>query len=341
MSRNQTTLNRRDFLKFTGVVSATLLLPAKWSNNLELVYPQGRVIPESIQIHSEPDVNSPVVKLYWNDSIHNITGVDLSDDTEAFNRVWYQMNSEGYAYSGHIQPVATNLMDENIDLPDGGSLAEVTVPYTDARWKPDPQERVAYRFYFETTHWVIGKEMDEQGNLWYQILDDKWDLILYVWANHIRIITPDELQQISGDIPLEDKRIEVRTPEQLVIAYEYNRPVFTARVATGAKFSNGTFSTPLGTHYTYHKRPSRHMAAGNLAYNGYDLPGVPWVSYITERGVAFHGTYWHNDYGHPRSHGCINLTPQAAKWIYLWTSPQVPPHEQRTYDETGTRVDVI
>ena len=106
-------------------------------------------------------------------------------------------------------------------------------------------------------------------------------------------------------------------------------------------FSNGKFYTPPGRHKTFHKRPSRHMAAGNLAYNGYDLPGIPWVCYITERGIAFHGTYWHNDYGRPRSHGCINLTPQAAKWIYRWTLPVVPPNEQKMYNEFATRVDVI
>jgi lipoprotein-anchoring transpeptidase ErfK/SrfK len=83
------------------------------------------------------------------------------------------------------------------------------------------------------------------------------------------------------------------------------------------------------------------MAAGNLAYNGYDLPGVPWISYITESGISFHGTYWHNNFGRPRSHGCINLTPQDAKWIYRWTLPSVPAEEQEVIESTGTRVDVI
>jgi lipoprotein-anchoring transpeptidase ErfK/SrfK len=83
------------------------------------------------------------------------------------------------------------------------------------------------------------------------------------------------------------------------------------------------------------------MAAGNLAYNGYDLPGVPWISYITESGISLHGTYWHNNFGRPRSHGCINLSPKAAKWVYLWTLPAVPPQEQYVHEESGTIVDVI
>ncbi|MBU2609660.1 MAG: L,D-transpeptidase, partial [Chloroflexi bacterium] len=52
-------------------------------------------------------------------------------------------------------------------------------------------------------------------------------------------------------------------------------------------------------------------------------------------------TYWHNDFGRPRSHGCINLSSQAAKWLYRWTQPVVPPNEQMVYERYGTTVDVL
>jgi lipoprotein-anchoring transpeptidase ErfK/SrfK len=68
---------------------------------------------------------------------------------------------------------------------------------------------------------------------------------------------------------------------------------------------------------------------------------VPWVLYITKSGISFHGTYWHNDYGHPRSHGCINLTPQASKWLYRWTMPAVKPGKQFAYEEFGTAVHIF
>jgi lipoprotein-anchoring transpeptidase ErfK/SrfK len=138
------------------------------------------------------------------------------------------------------------------------------------------------------------------------------------------------------------KRLEVRLAEQLVVAYEDNQPVFMARAATGAKFSNGDFRTPPGEYITNRKRPSRHMASGDrAAANSYDLPGVPWVCYITESGIAFHGTYWHNDFGKPRSHGCINVSSDSARWIYRWTFPSVSLDKQTHNDETGTFVQVI
>jgi lipoprotein-anchoring transpeptidase ErfK/SrfK len=110
------------------------------------------------------------------------------------------------------------------------------------------------------------------------------------------------------------------------------------RAATGAIFYTGNFSTPQGSFTTHRKRPSRHMM--DPAGSSYDLPGVPWVCYVNDNGVAFHGTYWHNDFGSPRSHGCINLSNDAAKWIYRWTSPTVPLKQNYLETIEGTRVDI-
>ena len=335
-------ISRRDFLKLSGLgMAAFIARPAFQPRDL-LTKQQGRVIYDSIHTFDIPSFSGAITHQYWADAIIPITEVTVGDDEPDYNRVWYRIGDSGYAHSGGIQPVRTQPQEIVTEIPEGGQLAEVSVPYTDARWKADLERGTAYRFYFETTHWVTGLVYDEKGNPWYRILDDKWDLTLYTQAQHLRLIPSAELQTLSPHVPAEAKRLEVRTSDQVVIAYEWDRPVFMARAATGAEFSNGRFYTPAGRHYTFHKRPSRHMAAGNLAHNGYDLPGVPWICYITEKGIASHGTYWHNDYGRPRSHGCINLTSQAAKWIYRWTLPVVPPHEQRIYELFGgTRVDVI
>jgi lipoprotein-anchoring transpeptidase ErfK/SrfK len=50
---------------------------------------------------------------------------------------------------------------------------------------------------------------------------------------------------------------------------------------------------------------------------GYDLPGVPWVMYFYS-GYAIHGAYWHNNFGAPMSHGCVNMTPGEAQILYNW-----------------------
>jgi hypothetical protein len=60
---------------------------------------------------------------------------------------------------------------------------------------------------------------------------------------------------------------------------------------------------------------------GGSGEDRYDLPGIAFPTYFTESGVAIHGTYWHNDYGLRRSHGCINVPCEAARFIYRWTHP--------------------
>jgi hypothetical protein len=361
-------ISRRDFLKLGGMGftlglgllipplrriprNLTRFLPARlrvedaleYLKEAETLSPdqQGRVLDAYIDVYDIPSYSGTRINTYWRDWVLPITGITVGSSADSFNLVWYKIGEEGYAHSGAIQPVFTILNPEILNIPRGGTLAEVTVPFTDARWSPGREQPVAYRFYYATTYWVVDLVHDTNGDPWYSILDDKWEYMFYAPANHFRIIPPEELEPISPDVPSILKRIEVHVPEQVMIAYEFDEPVFMARVASGALFSNGDYTTPLGRHTTFHKRSSRHMARGNLAANGYDLPGVPWNSYITEDGIAFHGTYWHNNFGHPRSHGCINLTPQAAKWVYLWTIPTVPPNEPGIYELTGTVVDII
>ena len=83
--------------------------------------------------------------------------------------------------------------------------------------------------------------------------------------------------------------------------------------------------------------------AGGSAASGYELFGVSWTSIFANGGVAIHATYWHNNYGEPMSHGCVNATPEDAKFVYLWTLPNVPYDagkiEITTFD--GTNVVVM
>jgi lipoprotein-anchoring transpeptidase ErfK/SrfK len=221
-----------------------------------------------------------------------------------------------------------------------GALGEVSVPYTDAYVDADPNADFMYRLYYETVHWVTSAVKAADGSIWYRLLDDKFEQYYYVPASHIRPIPNEELTPLSPNVPDENKRVEVRLDDQLLLAYENAQIVFATRISSGGKRLSGKYTTPIGNFITYHKRPTRHMAAGDIASNGFDLPGVPWVLYITEGGISFHGTYWHNDYGRPHSHGCINLAPQAAKWLFRWTRPTVPPDKPLAYGYVGTKVEI-
>lgn len=338
-------LSRRDFLKLSGLGLASIFvppLPLNFSLDDPFANQQGRVTSNLLWLYDKPSYDGSRTRMYWRDLILPITNVTVSEDESAYNRIWYEIGTEGFAYSGNVQPVRTILNTPRLDIPAAGILAEISVPYTDSYEFPDKNSKVAYRMYYETTHWVMGVTTNpDDGTVWYQVLDDKKKILYYAHAEHMRLFSDDELAPLSPDVPDDQKKVEVHLNQQIMAAFEYGSPVFVTRIASGAIYRNGTYTTPRGSFMTYHKRPTRHMAAGDLASNGFDLPGVPWVLYITESGISLHGTFWHNDFGRPRSHGCINLTPAAAKWLFRWTNPVVRPNEAMAYKFKGTSVYIM
>lgn len=336
-------LSRRDFLKLSGLGLAGLLAaPLNFDFDDPFTAQQGRVTVRTVWVYEKPSIESTKVRLSQRDALLNITNTAVSDDVTAHNRVWYKVGDEGFVYSGNIQPVRTILNTPQLEIPKEGLLAEVSVPFTDAHVAPDKDSKVIYRMYYETTHWIKAVfTNDNDGQVWYQVRDDKWDKLYYARAEHIRIMGEDELTPISPEVSNREKKIVVRLGQQVTIAYENDVPVFVAPVSTGGLMRVGKYTTPQGNFITYYKRPSRHMAAGDIAATGFDLPGVPWVQYITPNGISFHGTFWHNDFGRPRSHGCINLSMNASKWLYRWSTPQVPFKKELTFGSVGTNVEIV
>lgn len=336
-------LSRRDFLKLSGLGLAGLFAPPlNFAFDDPFASQQGRVATRTVWMYDYPSTTAAQVRLCQRDALLDINNTVVSDDVTALNRIWYQIGTQGFVHSANIQPVRTILNTPRMDIPKEGLLAEISVPFTDAHEAPDKETKAVYRMYYETTHWVKAATAGSQdGQVWYQVRDDKWDKYYYARAEHIRIMSADELAPINPHIPDHRKKIVARLEQQIVIAYENDSPVFVSPASTGSFVRVGKYTTPVGNFITYYKRPSRHMAAGDLASNGFDLPGVPWVQYITESGVSFHGTFWHNDFGRPRSHGCINLSSSAAKWLYRWTSPQVAIDREFSFGGVGTQVEIV
>jgi lipoprotein-anchoring transpeptidase ErfK/SrfK len=104
--------------------------------------------------------------------------------------------------------------------------------------------------------------------------------------------------------------IEVNLTEQRVYAWEGDVLLNSFLVSTG------TWATPTvtGTFNIWHKTPLQAMSGP-----GYYLPNVPFVMYFF-KDYGFHGTYWHNNFGTPMSHGCVNLTIPDSEWLYNWAS---------------------
>jgi hypothetical protein len=340
-------ITRREFLKLSGAsllalfaLSSPVTAYAKKLSRLEDTPNTGRIVTNDVSVFDQPTLDGTVLKKYYKDLVLPITKITMGTGEPTYNKVWYEMNGEGYVHSGNVQPVEVVLNDIVTTFPATGQLAEVTVPFTDAVWNPEVKSVVAYRLYYSTTHWVVGWTMDSEGSVWYDILEDFYQFHYYVNGKHLRLLTADDVSPLSPDVPVKEKSIQVYLNDQIVVAYEGDTPVQMIRCSGGTKYYNH-YMTPTGDFTTDYKRPSRHMVNGSKATaTTYDLPGVPWVSFINEDGISFHGTYWHNDFGRPRSHGCINLPSEGAKWVYRWTLPEVPFAEQTFYKRPGTSVTV-
>ncbi|MBO9368331.1 MAG: L,D-transpeptidase [Chloroflexi bacterium] len=335
-------ISRRDFLRLFSLSVGSFLLPWKALGVEAEEEPPflGRVTEIYLWIREAPHPRAAALRLLWRDQVIRLQGATISEeDDQAYNRVWYQVEGGGYVYSGAVQPVWLRLNAPQLDLPRNGLPAEVTVPYTDAHAEASSAAPIRYRLYYATVHWVREAVQGIDGRVWYRIADDTEKTPYYAPAEHLRILSAADVAPLSPEVPEAEKWIQVSLSQQLLIAWEGQQPVFAARIASGLRSRWGNWETPRGAFALYYKRPSHHMQGGNRA-TGYDLPGVPWVMYFTENGVSLHGTYWHNDFGRPRSHGCINLSPQAARWLYRWSWPHVPLTRELIYntDRKGTRL---
>jgi hypothetical protein len=335
--------SRRDFLKLSASGALGLVLSEMGIDHALAAPPasQGRITYSGVPLYDAPSFKGKELHLFGIDQV-----VDLKAEVEGdegygnpFNKAWYQVD-DGYAYSGWLQPVETRFQKPVYEIPVEGQLGEISVPMSETRLSPYTYAKKGYRLYYGSTHWIKKTIVTrEEKSIWYEIYDQRIDSTFFVPYYNMRLIQNEELTLLSPDVPESEKFIHVDLPTQMVTAFEGDKMVFSSRCSSGSK---GT-ATPTGDFSTYHKGPSVHMDNQDEdVKNHYDLPGVTWTSYFTSEAHAFHGTYWHNDFGRPRSHGCVNLPSADAKWVYRWTRPNVPVGEDYLHlPGEGTRVQIV
>lgn len=172
----------------------------------------------------------------------------------------------------------------------------------------------------------VGGKVERDGKTWYKIAFDEWLRYperlkgdWYVSADYVDVLKDEGVKTVweDGKATTTNKSIVVDRSEQKLYAYEGETLFKELSISTGLQLT----PTPRGVFSVFKKMPSRYMQGPlpDLADRQvYDLPGVPWNLYFTQGGAAIHGTYWHNSFGQPYSHGCVNLPPKEAKEIYDW-----------------------
>ena len=149
------------------------------------------------------------------------------------------------------------------------------------------------------------------------------DFDYYVDAdgNHLRAYAVGKARKIKKPpgIGAEEHWVHVDLSEQVLVAYIGTRPVFTTLVSTGKEDG----MTPIGVHRIQSKHIVTSMRDQPVEDEAYSIEDVPWTQYFSNN-VALHGAFWHGGFGLVRSHGCVNLSPADARWLFGFLGPSLP-----------------
>ena len=338
-------LSRRDFLRLLSLSLSGIALrplpPLDEKGSLGL----GRISSPQLIVRDIPGDSGQEAGVRTMDEL-----VPLYSESRARSEAgrvtrWYRTRG-GYIPAAYVQRVEHVLNTVRTSIGPRGILGEVTVPFTDTFAAPSASSPFVYRLYYAGVVRVLGAVQDRGAAWWYRVLDDRSEREYFVPARHVREILPEEVSPITPDVPAGRKHVQVDLRLQALVAYEYGEPVFRTDLSGGRSMWQADPTapvrslTPVGSFRVSFKRPSRTMLDADFpTANGFARPGIPWVSYFHAKGEAFHGVYWHDNFGQPMSHGCLNLRPGDALWIYRWTRPHAGYDQDQVAGE-GTTMEI-
>jgi hypothetical protein len=374
--------SRRDFLKVAGVgLSALAFRPFKFDAYYEKFYAPRRLpqFPASEiigRLTDDTDVRKRPTPMD-SSGLDTSVGVLRADTLIPWEREVigsvpglvnqkYLETSQGYIWSSRVQPTRNFPNTPITEMPAGqtGFWAEVTVPYVDLTVdgviaSPWMQDHIKYSFqprvYYGQVIWIdqIRTSNGFPEYRWNEGADGHgygygaYGEFFWLDGAGVKVLTDADVAPISPDVDPNEKKIVASVTYQTLSCLEGNNEVFFCRIASGQTYDSfgaksDQLATPVGELNTHWKIISKNMTAGN-AQAGYSTPAVPWSTFISGDGVAIHGAFWHNDFGERRSHGCINVSPENAKWIFRWTTPYISVEQSEarmTWPEHGTTVNV-
>jgi lipoprotein-anchoring transpeptidase ErfK/SrfK len=337
-------LTRKDFIKLAGLgVSSLSFIRSSSLNDINEFPPDERLgricIIGRVDIKAQPHHESQTVGILYEDAVipwlREVVAKEPNYDY--FNQKWVE-TPDGYIYSIYLQPVR-NITNQPVNSliktsMGQGMWAEVTIPYVDVTLVNDPssnswvkvrtEDGLPIRAYYGQVYYIDQIKTSEDGNMYYRVNPNYYggNDMFWISAEAMHTITNDEISPINPEV--EDKKIIIDVNKQTLSCYEGATEVYYCRVSTGwydrSIGPTDEWGTPLGKFLISRKFISLQMN-GSTTGASYDYPGIGWVSIFATGGVAIHSTFWHNNFGTPLSHGCVNALPDDAKWIFRWSLP--------------------
>jgi uncharacterized protein YgiM (DUF1202 family) len=267
---------------------------------------RGVVTADVLNVRSQPGVGYPVV-----DQLHQGAEVTIYEEQPVAGAVWYRIGVGRWVHSGWVRILPAELAAQveavtGVSLPVGWVVTASLNVRARPGVSPDnpPIDEVLHNQRLD-----ILESRPVDGARWYRIGQERWVLGQWVAA-----ALP---KARPGSIRANERWVGVNLGQQTVVAYEGDTPVYAAMVATGLPAT----PTVQGVFRTWQRLASGKMSGGSAATGGYYyLEGVTWTCYFYA-GYALHTAYWHDAFGRPRSHGCVNLSPYDAWWLFQWSAP--------------------
>src|SRR5215211_9003616 len=219
-----TILSRREFLKLGGLSLGSLAFSPSLKNltgfdDSSVV----RVATNSVSVYTRPSDKSSIVSTWFRDELLHVYE-EVTVDEPAHNPVWYRVWG-GYIHRSHLQRVkfVFNQTLPSLGIDEGLRRAvEVTVPFTEP-WRTSKAygwQKLGFRLYYGSVHWVEAIETGPTGESWYRVYDDLTGFPYHIDPLHVRAIPLEELAPVTPELALENKHIEVNLTTQMLMAYE-------------------------------------------------------------------------------------------------------------------------
>lgn len=262
------------------------------------------VITANVPVYAKPGDATPVRNLGAGFLYVSVTGAPIVQG----GQTWYQINPGEYINASTIRFIRPSsfhgiTLTATPDKPFGW-LVYAAKPSPSAGAAPTADAKVVNRY---TT--ITAFEETKVGDVtWYRIGDNQW-----VDQKKVALVFPHARPE--GVAPT-DKWIDVNKFEQTLAAYEGDRLVYATLVSSGLP----QWDTDSGLFRVYMKVKNAKMSGREGKSDYYFLEDVPNAMYFN-KDMALHGAYWHDKFGFKHSHGCVNLPPADAAWLWNWTTP--------------------
>jgi hypothetical protein len=179
-----------------------------------------------------------------------------------------------------------------------------------------------------SAHALTGESIVKAGRRYFATRDG-----LFLRDSAVRVV--DRVAR-PRQVPRAERWIRVDLERQTLTAYEGETPVFATLVSSGLP----EHATPTGIYRLHAKHITTTMADDLAADGPYSIEDVPWTMYFLG-SYALHAAFWHERFGHPRSHGCVNLAPRDARWLFFWTLPELPSAFHGVLADVGEGTTVV